>query len=303
MHAITMHRLKQNEKAAIPKPLFRRPKKCRDLSLPRNSRAQSQGGDLFAKLPYEIRRMIYIYVLGDEIIHLARPSGKSRLAHYRCEWRLNDGGYHLHRESSSRHGKMNLAKTCRAIYNEATDVLYTTNTFSVQTSLNLETFIRFTQSIRPSRLASIAAVYINMPVNFFAPFWTAMNPDARFWDFIRDWGRVWETMATRMPGLRVLRVQLERTGQQLGLTVEEDWIRPMLRVRGLRKFELVLEGNGVYHEWSPGYCEQLRELQEFLGRMLCSERKVGEEYLEASTCWKRERPCEDGICCKKELKL
>ncbi|KAL9064749.1 MAG: hypothetical protein Q9161_008678 [Pseudevernia consocians] len=302
-----MHRRKQKKKAAIPKPLSRRPKKYRDLSLPRNTKPQSQGGgDLLAKLPYEIRRMIYVYVLGDEIIHLDRPGGKSRLAHYRCERRINDGGYHSHRESPStekdaRHGKMSLAKTCRAIYNEATDTLYTTNTFSVQTCPNLQTFIWFSQSIRRSRLASITAVYINMPAECFAPFWTAIGPGSRFWDFIRDWGRMWETMATRMSGLRFLRVQLRRTAPELGLGVGEDWIRPMLRVRGLSRFELVVEGNGVYREWSAGYCEQLRELQEFLGRTLCSERQVGEEYPEASTCWKRKRPCKDGICCKKEV--
>ena len=157
----------------------------------------------------------------------------------------------------------------------------------------------FTQGIRPCRLASITDMYINMFAECFAPFWTDMIGRSRFWDFIRDWGRVWETMATQMPGLTILRVRLRRTVQELGLGTDENWIRPMLRVRGLRKFELELEGNGVYREWSAEYCERLRELQDFLRKTLCSERKVGEKYPEASTCWKRAMPCKDGICCKK----
>lgn len=255
------------------------------------------------KLPYEIRRMIYIYVLGDEIIHLHHPWGKPRIGHYRCQWSLN-GGYHTHNDHGStqkdaRHGKMGLVKTCRAIYNESINVLYTTNTFSVQTCSNLETFIWFTKSIRPCRLASITDMYINMLAECFAPFWTDMTAGSKFWDFICDWGRVWETMATQMPALKTLRVRLRRQTQELGLSTNENWIRPMLKVRGLKKFELELTGSGVYREWSAEYREQLRGLQEFLGKTLCSERMVGEKYLEPSTCWKRATRCKDGICCKK----
>lgn len=303
MRPIILHKRKQDAKAAIPKPLPRRPKRHRDLSLPPKSRPQSQGGDLLAKLPYEIRRIIYIYVLGDEIIHLDHPWGKPRIGHYRCQWSLN-GGHHPHNEygptqKDVRHGKMGLVKTCRAIYNESIDILYTTNTFSVQTCPNLETFIWFSKSIRPCRLASITDMYINMLAECFAPFWTAMTGGSRFWDFIRDWGRVWETMATQMPALRILRVRLRRATQDLGLSTDENWIRPMLKVRGLKKFDLELIGSGVYREWSTEYREQLRDLQEFLARTLCSERKLGEEYPEPSTCWKRATRCKDGICCKK----
>ena len=103
-----------------------------------------------------------------------------------------------------------------------------------------------------------------------------------------------------MPGLAVLRVRLKRTAQELGLGLEEDWIRPMLKVRGLRVFELVLEGDGVCRDWSGEYWERLRELQGVLGKRLCEEgRMVGEVVTEASGCWKRRRMCVDGICCKR----
>ena len=128
-----------------------------------------------------------------------------------------------------------------------------------------------------------------------------MTAGSRFWDFIRDWGRVWETMATQMPALKILRVRLHRTAQELGLSTDENWIRPMLKVRGLKKFEFELTGSEVYREWSAEYREQLRGLQQFLGKTLCSERKVGEKYTEPSTCWKRRTPCKDGICCKKGM--
>lgn len=303
MRPIILHRRKEKAKAAIPKPLPERPKRLRDLSLPRNSRPQSQGGDLFVKLPYEIRRMIYIYVLGDEMLHLEHPWDKPRIVHYSCQRKLNGGhrSYNLYgpTQKEAGHGRMSLVKTCRAMYNESIDILYTTNTFALQTCSNLETFLWFSKSIRPGRLASITNIYINMFAECFAPFWTDMTPGSRFWDFIRDWGRVWSTMATRMPALTTLRVHLCRKTQELGLGTDEDWIRPMLRVRGLRTFELELEGNGVCREWSAAYCERLRELQAFLARTLCSERKAGEMYPEASTCWKRAMRCKDGICCRK----
>lgn len=73
----------------------------------------------------------------------------------------------------------------------------------------------------------------------------------------------------------------------------------MLRVRGLRLFELVLEGDGVYRDWSVEYRERLRELQGFLGERLCGDRREGEVFLQTSTCWKKRTPCKDGICCKR----
>ena len=126
-----------------------------------------------------------------------------------------------------------------------------------------------------------------------------MSAGSMFWDFIRDWGLVWEIMATRMPGLKVLKVRLMRTAQELGLGLEEDWIRPLLRVRGLKRFELVVEGDGVYRSWSAGYCDGLKELKAFLGERLCGEGKGGEVVGEASECWRRRRRCEGGICCRK----
>ena len=116
MRPIILHRRIQDKKAAIPPPLPERPRKLRHLSRPRTGKPGSQGGALFAKLPYEIRRMIYIYVLGDEIIHLDHPSDKPRIVHNRCEWNL-DGGYHSHRpygpvKNDARVDKLSLLKTC-----------------------------------------------------------------------------------------------------------------------------------------------------------------------------------------------
>ena len=125
-----------------------------------------------SRLPFEIRYMTYLYVLGDEVIHLDHTYGRPRVAHFRCERTKapehlkTQSPFHCHNQHftpdiKGGNGKMELLKICRAIYVEASQVLYTTNAFAVYGVGNWETFLFFSKSIRPQRLVSIADLYIN----------------------------------------------------------------------------------------------------------------------------------------------
>ena len=66
---IILHSRKQKEQA----------KKHGDLSVSRNVRMQPRSSEFNHTFPYETRRLIYDYLLGDELIRLERPSHEPTL--------------------------------------------------------------------------------------------------------------------------------------------------------------------------------------------------------------------------------
>ena len=265
-------------KAAIPKPL---PKRRRALSVPRKRKPLTGLGAL-SRLPFEIRYMIYVYVLGDEVIHLDHIYGRPRIAHFRCEWTKApehlkaQSPYHSHNQhftpdGKAGNGKMALLKSCRAIYVEASQVLYTTNTFAVYGVGNWETFLFFSKSIRPQRLASIADLYINTQVECFEPMWDMVKV-SKFPQFNQEWKQMWDIISSDMVGLRILTVHVKRTYKPLlVLTLEAAWVKPMLQVRDLKRFRFEMTGSENMPDWNDDYKKQVQRLKVYLQTKLSVE--------------------------------
>ena len=159
---------------------------------------------------------------------------------------------------------MGLPKTSRAVYAEAIEVLYTSNTFSIIGIQNLETFLYWHQSILPHRLASITRLYINIQIECFEPM-DYMFRSSYFPRFNREWGQVWDIITTKMTGLRYVTVHLKRTYKPfLVLRLEEAWVQPMLRVRNLQGFRFELSESDNMPAWDERYKEEVRKLKLFL---------------------------------------
>ncbi|KAL3480111.1 hypothetical protein BJX99DRAFT_47279 [Aspergillus californicus] len=176
------------------------PKPVEPYARPMNNQSSSP---FMAKLPLEIRLMIYEYAFGDQVVHLVQV--KDKIRHVRCgyttssldknrrccpvstaRWRDAHDTPSTDPNGSNAAGNMNmlyphahpslptnlssspsaLLLTSRAIYAEAASILYKNSTFDVD---DLTTFIAFTLSISPQSLASIKRLSIQ-----WTPVWQPM---------------------------------------------------------------------------------------------------------------------------------
>lgn len=223
--------------------------------LPRRRRRLSTGYSqqtnvnchLLNKLPLELRLQIYEYVLGGNLLHLIQIP--RRIAHVRCR-ALHVPDHSRQCRPASRmplhpwlrtisSANLALLKTCRQIYIEAIDILYTTNTFDIN---HLSTFISFSQTIRSQRLGAITSLHMYWDLGYnFVRYGSKKN--------YQDWNTFWHVVATQMPGLRDLDICLKRGFQLLPITPShyEPWVSPMCEVRGLRSVEIEI-GLGMHEE-------------------------------------------------------
>ena len=76
-----------------------------------------------------------------------------------------------------------------------------------------------------------------------------------------------------MPGLKDLKVRLIKAHlPQLELAFEEDWVKPMLEIRGLRIFEFDLAQEVGSEESTAEYNEKLECFQNELQASMCAPR-------------------------------
>ena len=261
---------KRKKEAAIPKPL---PRRRRALSVSHGDASIKNMG-LFGRLPYELRHLIYLYTLGNQNIHLFRIPEERKIASLRCH--VIEHMDRCHQKLPS-YGKLPLLGTCRQIYIEASEVLYTTNVFDVYGAENLATFVYFSRTIPPARLASISSLKIDCKADNFRPIRFDYRPTLRSLskhifrapEDQRMWVLLWGVIAAKMPGLKDLHVCLTRTRSwDLKLDLNEEWLEPMLDVRGLRTFKFHLWGR--HEEYTDEYGNRLKWLQRYLEDKLCS---------------------------------
>ncbi|KAH6681471.1 hypothetical protein B0J14DRAFT_215762 [Halenospora varia] len=98
-------------------------------------------------------------------------------------------------------GGVAILQTCRQVYNEAIDVLYTTNTFDVN---HPQTLIFLERTIRPIRLASIQ----NLQITWHIPPGYS-NVPIRCPDDLATWTAMWVIAGTKMTGLQRLKLNME----------------------------------------------------------------------------------------------
>ena len=122
--------------------------------------------------------------------------------------------------------------TCRQVYTEAVEILYNTNTFSVN---NLWTLIDFSRAIPTHRLAAVTRLQIvwnlrKLPLNSALP--PTRGGEAKYEDHL--WETFWDVVAHGMSGLDDLRIKLT-VATTADCNIELGWVKPLLQVHGLKR--------------------------------------------------------------------
>ena len=213
-------------------------------------------------LPLDVRMIIYDIVLGGIVFHITTNESKSRILSHICKQpdHISDENHQLCFTTSSKRpssaprddypqatGLLRLLVTCRRIYSEAIETLYSANTFEFWENRVAFRFLKV--MVPPQRLQCIRRFRWDMQI----PHHPNSNSRSR-----RDWSDLFTFFANETSGLQHLYLKLKKnhpTEVEIKQTRDEDaegWIQPMVlmavdanRRRGC-KVEIVT--NGVVHE-------------------------------------------------------
>ncbi len=218
----------------------------------------------FLRLPLELRRRIYEYTLGGNMIHLThiakgiirqRNPSRDRLNYWGSGSVVETNGPEDHETSIPQEGDqpewkniLSLLKACRTIYAEAIPFLYNRNTFSMFSPLVLIYMQDLT--LRPQRFAQIRHLqflYKYLPTMFLDVF----PPDDP-----ETWARVWDIVAGMR--LRTLDLQLYVVGEPD--SIDAGWVQPLLKVSGVQKTSIsIYLPNGPNRERASDLEQRIKE--------------------------------------------
>lgn len=243
---------------------------------------QPESGFL-SRLPLDVRMIIYDLVLGGSTIHVSAGDNHSRIYHFICKApdRITQSQIHsqchsltTQRPSSNpreKHtqatGLLPLLVTCRQVYSEAINTLYSSNAFEFT---QIHTAFRFlTRMVPQPRLPAIRHFVLKMAV----PRHPHLNSRTK-----RDWDDLFKLFSSEMSGLQSLHLtlgMLESVKQTIRDTADSDgalWIKPMMAMavdaynrRGC-KVQLVIDGFShdliqIYRSTPVGHTEVFPEMR------------------------------------------
>ena len=243
---------------------------------------QPESGFL-SKLPLDVRMIIYDLVLGGSTFHVSAGDNHSRIYHFTCQVpdRITQSQIHgqchkltTQRPSSSpreQHtqatGLLPLLVTCRQIYSEAINTLYSSHAFEFT---QIHTAFRFlTRMVPQPRLPAIRHFVLKMAV----PRHPHLNNRTK-----RDWDDLFKLFSSEMSGLQSLHLtlgMLESVKQTIRDTADSEgalWIKPMMAMavdaynrRGC-KVHLVIDGFShdliqIYRSTPVGHTEVFPEMR------------------------------------------
>ena len=233
------------------------------------------------KLPLELRLEIFSHVLGKDAFRLISiPWGVIAVPDLEGNVSMAEKYDHIHHyynlprlgpymqfdnapEAFIRSSGAAILRTCRQIYTEAVDLLYTTNTFILH---DFHTLVTFAKVIPPQRLNAIRNLKVHYSPTTSIPY---PHERTKQYDlpFNLDW--FWE-IVTGMQNLRNLDVYMEaydltRLTQQAHEVDELSRLGPLNRLRGLSKFRLQmgyiqLDSSIRFEPYAPAFREELVEL-------------------------------------------
>ncbi|KAI2893957.1 hypothetical protein CBS63078_4549 [Aspergillus niger] len=182
--------------------------------------------------------------------------------------------------------------TCRAMYLESAPLLYSLTTIDTD---DLYTFLSFINTIPPHLRKYIKSLTVQ-----YTPIWQPMAgqeyPFSVYTHTHNDmlWGGFWDAVARKCPGLERVRLGLDlgtvfavnnnigggggmsvTGGNMVSFGTEEEWVRPLLRVRGLKSFELgvmVRCDRLARRVLENGLVRDVQVLRERLMEVMCKER-------------------------------
>lgn len=193
------------------------------------------------RLPYDIRVIIYEMVIGGMVLHLSAQSPKARILHHICQnpdRSREQGSHHIcsgysttlpssaPRETYPQaSGLLPLLVTCRRVYSEAIQTLYSANTFEFTQNFAAFSFLKV--MLPPQRLPCFRQFRLHMRI----PRHPATNKRAT-----RDWQNLWNFFDNEMTGLRGLFVELQMLQpmeEQIESTKDDEatvWMKPVIEM-------------------------------------------------------------------------
>jgi len=242
-------KLPRRRPRALSYPLPPKPSKSLSIFIdllkrPTHQGTYNQSQSLFARLPYEIREIIWFEFLGERILHIARTRGKlvaiactnQEFRNHLC-WGFIEGTAPGCCLSSIRpHHRqvdyVSLLRTCRLIYSEILPILYGSNVFDVN---HIDTLLYLKRSVLLQRLNMIRKVTLTWNFKYYTNFAGAPYNT-------RTWREVCKVLSG-FEGLQEVTMHLTGVVFNAGIYQWGLW-RPVLdalkRVRPVRKFDVVL---------------------------------------------------------------
>lgn len=227
---------------------------------------------LFTTIPLEIRQLVFELVLGGNVLHLTHID--KRIVHHRYpipentpdnEGRLREIAISTPPEALKRMAddkfsctSLSLLHTCHVIYVEAIEILYRANIFSMSSPLVLPYLHDYTlryQHLNQIQHLQLHWMYLPDPEKQSGRIYEPRD--------FQTWERFWGLVANLR--LKTLGVWLDYYGE--GYEHDNDWVRPMLGLRGLERVEV-----RVQSMWNPREWQRREELEERL-RKVWTERR------------------------------
>ena len=237
------------------KPL---PRKRRQLSFYEPNDRNLEQCALF-KLPYELRLQIYSYVLGGKLLHIVQVP--KRLGHLQCpktqlkhqrQYCCGIGSWPTKKIQQLCNADAAILRTCRAVYNEASGVLYGQNTFDFN---RLHSLALFSIKLRENKFALITKLRVRCLYH---------SPRDHFdWQEATDpefWNPAWGLIANHMPALRELDVLITLHDESFRQDHSEWWIQSVLAVRPKRRFHIEVRSLNTFANPHP----ELKKLGEYI---------------------------------------
>ena len=225
-------------------------------------------------LPLELRLRIYEYALGGQTIHLVHMRNDS------VQWPFESASPMITSMIGADWDPLKadpweppiislaLLLTCRRIYNEAADILYSSNFFATD---NVRVLMYLAEScLSPQRLLAIRHLQVSITWRFL-PLLASYNGERGVSNGFYDsstWRRFWQLIAQDMR-LTGLSVDIDYFGQDENLALDAEWVKPILEIKGIRYPNVTIRTAGRSSETFPGQAELFRqELITSMGRTL-----------------------------------
>ena len=213
-------------------------------------------------LPYDVRRLIWEFAVGDAKLRILHEDKEQRLYHVALHRRrtfawFNEScstgmlslvsdevstatpkskrwGRHSRQESrpSQPHccaPAFALLKTCRQIYQEVMPIVYSRNTFIF---LQVRTIPFWINSVRRHHMARMRKIRLQLIINKPAP--------------VKDWMSACFCIGTWMKSLEDLEIELELDHSLA--TLERSLLEPLKEISGIKKFSLTINYTGNVEE-------------------------------------------------------
>ncbi|OAK95329.1 hypothetical protein IQ06DRAFT_284192 [Phaeosphaeriaceae sp. SRC1lsM3a] len=227
---------------------------------PLDARTHAQDQSIFfAKLPLELRTMVYEYLMGEGVVHLTMGS-KKRFGHFVCEDEL--GGRECRCRVLVGGGKEGgrldggcaaVVRTCRRMYAEAVPHLYRSHAFSLLHSTHL---LYLPTRIPQPRIETIRALRLRWAIRGLPQLRRGPSQRLAYREDTANWERGWAIIAG-MAGLRDLYVAIIDPSPQViwernWIELEQQLLEPVKKVTAPEWFELTLPFSGCRTDWDMG---------------------------------------------------